>query len=126
MLKDLLPFEFHLDTVMIAGSCLWSLALYLGFSPVREWLIEKLDRWLNFAERWLYTSSEEFIRTQRLREAQNAFFASILSIFPFLITGGLCNLGVEISLGRSWAVSFGMLATILCFVYELGRHHSQT
>jgi hypothetical protein len=121
MLNDLLPFSLKLDTIAIAGSCLWSLALYLGFSSARNWIIEKLDRWFNFAERSLYTSVEEFEKTRRARESQNAFYASLFSIIPFLAVGGFCNWGIEIGLGRSWAISIGILACIACGVYELGR-----
>jgi hypothetical protein len=121
MLNDIFPFAITLDTIAIAGACLWSLALYLGFSSVREWVIEGLDRWFNFAERSLYISKEEFERTRKARESQNAFYASVFSIIPFLAIGGLCNWGIEIGLGRSWAVSMGILACIACAVYELGR-----
>ncbi|WP_315789923.1 hypothetical protein [Fischerella sp. JS2] len=121
MLTDILPFSFDLDTVAIAGASLWSLALYLGFSPVSEWIIEQLNRWFNFAERSLYTSKSEFEKTRQARESQNAFYASLFSIIPFLVIGALCNWGVELSLGRSWAISMGILACIGCGVYELGR-----
>ena len=60
MLTEILPFRFELDTIAIAGASLWSLALYLGFSPVNQWVIEQLNRWFNFAERSLYTSQTEF------------------------------------------------------------------
>jgi hypothetical protein len=121
MISEIMPFSLSLDTIAIAGSCLWSLALYLGFSSTREWIIQRLDWWFNFAERSLYTSKKEFERTRQARESQNAFYASLFSIIPFLAIGGLCNWGVEISLGRSWAVSMGVLACIACGVYELGR-----
>lgn len=88
--------------------------------------MEQLNRWFNFAERWLYTSAEEFEKTRKSREAQNAFYASICSIVPFLIIGGLCNWGVELSLGSSWAVSVGILACMGCGVYELGRRDGQS
>lgn len=121
LLADLFPVSLHLDTATVAGVALWSLALYLGFFPVGEWVAEQLVRWLNFAERSLYTSRDEFERTRRGRESQNAFYASILSILPFLVAGGLCEYGVEIGLGRSWAVSVGTIACISGGVYELGR-----
>ncbi len=122
---EIFPFRLHLDTAMIAGGSLWSLGLYLGLAKVREWITQQLNRWFNFAERWLYTSAEEFEKTRPAREAQNDFYASLLSIFPFLILGALCNWGVEISLGRSWAVSIGILACMGFGVYELGRRSSE-
>ncbi|HEY9707543.1 MAG TPA: hypothetical protein V6D48_05005 [Oculatellaceae cyanobacterium] len=126
MLTEIFPFQFALDATAIAGTSLWSLVLYLSFSSFKEWVIEQLNRWFNFAERSLYTSAEEFEKTRKAREAQNAFYASIFSIIPFLIVGGLCNWGVELSLGRSWAVSVGILACMGCGVYELGRRDGQS
>ncbi|MEH2338556.1 hypothetical protein [Nostoc sp.] len=126
MLTEILPFRFELDTIAIAGASLWSLALYLAFNPVSEWVIEQLNRWFNFAERSLYTSQSEFERTRKARESQNAFYASLFSIVPFLVIGALFNWGVEISLGRSWAISTGILACIGCGIYELGRRDGQS
>ncbi|MBE9205304.1 hypothetical protein IQ244_01910 [Nostoc sp. LEGE 06077] len=126
MLTDILPFSFEVDTVAIAGASLWSLALYLGLFPCSEWVIEQLNRWFNFAERSLYTSQTEFEKTRKARESQNAFYASLFSILPFLGIGTLCNWGVEISLGRSWAISMGILACIGCGIYELGRRDGQS
>ncbi|ERN41267.1 hypothetical protein KR51_00021570 [Rubidibacter lacunae KORDI 51-2] len=116
---DLLPFS--IERASIAGACLWAFALYLGFASLREWVTEMLDRWFNFAERWMYTSAKEFERTRAARESQNAFYASVTSIVPFLIAGVLCNIGVEYGLGRSWAVSVGILACFACGIYDLGR-----
>ncbi len=126
MLSDLLPFPFSLDKAMIAGACLWALGLYLGLSSAREWIIEGLNRWFNFAERSLYFSAKEFERTRKARESQNAFYASILSILPFLGMGGLCNWGIELGLGQSWAVSGGMLMCMACGIYELGRRSTES
>ncbi|MBF2017374.1 MAG: hypothetical protein IGS23_19650 [Rivularia sp. T60_A2020_040] len=121
MLIDILPFKFNLDTTAIAGATLWSLGLYLGFSPVSEWITEQLNRWFNFAEQFMYTSKSEFEKTRQARESQNAFYASVFSIIPFLIIGTLCNWGIEVSLGESWGISTGILACMSCGVYELGR-----
>jgi hypothetical protein len=126
MLTEIFPFSFAIDATAIAGASLWSLALYWGLSPLTEWVILQLNRWMNFAERSLYTSEAEFERTREAREAQNAFYASLLSIVPFLIAGGLCNWGVEFSLGTGWAVSMGTIACIGGGVYELGRRDGQS
>jgi hypothetical protein len=126
MLNELFPFSIAISPTTLAGMSLWSLALYLGFSPVSDWVIEQLTRWMNFAERSLYTSAEEFEKTRQGRESQNAFYASLLSIVPFLIVGGLFNWGVEVSLGRSWAISMGILACMGCGVYELGRQDGRS
>lgn len=126
MLIDILPFRFELDASALAGASLWSLALYLSLSSLKAWVIKQLNRWFNFAERSLYFSAEEFEKTRQGREAQNFFYASLLSIVPFLIIGSLCNWGVEISLGRSWAISMGILACMGCGIYELGRQDGQS
>ncbi|MBD6617743.1 hypothetical protein FNW02_18385 [Komarekiella sp. 'clone 1'] len=126
MLTEILPFSFELNTIAIAGASLWSLALYLAFSPVSEWVIKQLDRWFNFAERSLYTSQSEFEKTRKARESQNAFYASLFSIVPFLIVGALFNWGLEISLGDSWGISTGILACMGAGIYELGRRDGQS
>lgn len=125
MLDELLPFPIVFNPTVIAGATLWSLALYLGFSPISHWVMTQLNRWFNFAERSLYTSEAEFERTRKGREAQNAFYASLFSIVPFLVIGSLCNYGVELTLGQSWAISMGMLACVGCGIYELGRRDGQ-
>ena len=126
MLTEIIPFRVNLDATMIAGISLWSLALYLGLSPVGEWVMYQLNRWFNFAERSLYTSQAEFERTRKARESQNAFYASLFSIIPFIVVGIFLNWGVEVSLGRSWAISMGILASLGCGVYELGRRSEQS
>ncbi len=126
MLNEIIRDRLQLDTAAFAGACLWSLALYLSLSSLRNWIIEQLDRWFNFAEGFLYTSAKEFERTRPARESQNAFYASLLSIVPFLALGELCNWGLQISLGRSWAVSTGILATMICGIYQLGRQDSKS
>ncbi|AUB38139.1 hypothetical protein NIES4072_09580 [Nostoc commune NIES-4072] len=126
MLTEILPFRFELDTIAIAGASLWSLALYLGFSQVNEWVIEQLNRWFNFAERSLYTSQSEFEKTRKARESQNSFYASLFSIVPFLVVGALCNWVLEISLGESWGISTGILACMGAGIYELGRRDGES
>jgi len=125
MLQEIFPFRIAIDATAIAGASLWSLAFYWGFSPASEWVMEQLNRWFNFAERSLYLSEEEFEKTRPAREAQNAFYASLFSIIPFLIIGSLCNWGVELGLGKSWGISMGLIACVAGAVYELGRRDSQ-
>jgi hypothetical protein len=121
MFFDFFPFRIHIDPIWLAGISLWALALYLGFFPVSEWVTEKLGQWFNYAERSLYSSEDEYERTRDARESLNALYASVFSIVPFLLVGGLCNYGVELGLGRSWSISVGMIACIGCGIYELGR-----
>ena len=121
MIRDIFPFFFEFDRVAIAASCLWSLALYLAFTKIREWTIEQFFRWLNFADRSLYTSAEEYEETRTARESQNALYASVVSIFPFLVLGALSNWGLDVSLGDSWSISLGLMSCIAASVYALGR-----
>jgi len=126
MLTDWIPFEISINTVMLAGGCLWSLGLYLVLSSFKNTLIEQLQRWFNFAERSLYTSVEEFERTRPAREAQNSFYASIFSIIPFLVLGALCNWAIEVGLGDSWGISTGILMSISGAIYALGQQDSSS
>ncbi len=111
------------DRGAIAGTVLWALALYLGFSPLAQWVIDQINRGLNFAERSLYASEDEFERARPGWDAPNALLASLVSVGPFLGAGGLCNYGLGVSLGGSWGISLGVIACIGCGVYELGRHN---
>lgn len=114
---------FPIDTTTVAGAALWSLALYLGFSPASEWVTEYLHRWFSLAERSLYLSEKKVDQARDGRESLNALYASLLSIIPFLAVGVLCNYGIEAGLGRSWAISVGIIACMGCGVYELGRRN---
>ncbi|MGA1265242.1 MAG: hypothetical protein ACO331_15280 [Prochlorothrix sp.] len=120
------PFTLSLETATLAGVALWSLALYLGFSPVGDWIMERLHRWFDFAERSLYFSQKDYEESRDARDSWNSLSASVFSIVPFLMVGTLCNYGVEWGLGRSWAVSMGLLACMSCGIYELGRRSSET
>jgi hypothetical protein len=123
MTLDLLAFSLRLDPLVIAGVALWALLLYLSFAGFRQAVAEGLTRWFNFAERSLYISPKEFEETRAARESQNAFWASILGILPFLILGGLCYYGFVVGLGQSWAISFGLMGTIIGGIYELARRN---
>ncbi|MEA5569930.1 hypothetical protein [Calothrix sp. UHCC 0171] len=126
MLTEIFPFSFEIDKIAIAGTTLWSLALYLGLSSLSEKIIELLNRWFNFAEGFLYVSKEEFEKTRKARESQNAFYASVFSIVPFLAVGALVNWLLDLGLGGSWGISTGILACMGCGVYELGRRTAQS
>lgn len=121
-----LPLGLSINPILIAGVGLWAIALYLGFYPLSQWLMEQLSRWFNFAERSLYLSEQEFEKTRPAREAQNAFWASIFSVLPFLAIGGFCYWVLVISLGQSWALSTGLIASIGSSIYELGRRDGQS
>ena len=120
---NIIPFSFELDTIQVAGSCIWSLALYIGLDSTKKWIAYQLERWFNFAEGWMYTSTEEFEKTRGARESQNAFYASILSIFPFLILGAITNWAIEISFGgNSWAIAIGLMTCAICGLFALANN----
>lgn len=125
MLQDIFPFIFNIDPVVIAGGFLWSLALYITLTKVKNWLMEQLTRWLNFADRSLFISMEEFEDTRVAREAQNVFYASILSIIPFSILGFLSNWALDLSLGGSWSISLGILTCVIGGVFALGIQNEE-
>jgi hypothetical protein len=119
---NIIPFSFELDTVSLAGSCIWSLALYVGLDSTRNWFRNQLERWFNFAEGWLYTSTEEFEATRPARESQNAFYASILGILPFLIAGAIVNWITDLSFGgSSWAIALGLMTCAICSLFALAN-----
>ena len=120
---NIIPFSFELDTVQVAGSCIWSLALYIGLDSTKKWIAYQLERWFNFAEGWMYTSTEEFEKTRPARESQNAFYASILSIFPFLVLGAITNWAIDISFGgSSWAIAIGLMTCAICGLFALANN----
>lgn len=119
---DLIPFSFELDTVALSGSCIWSLALYIGLDSTKVWISSQLERWFNFAEGWLYTSVEEFEETRPARESQNAFYASVLSIVPFLIAGAIANWAIDISFGgSSWSIALGLMTCAISGLFALAN-----
>jgi hypothetical protein len=125
MLTELLPFAIPFNSAAIAGIALWSLALYLAFSPLSDWVTMQLNRWFNFAERSLYFSEQAFERDRQGRESQNAFLASLLSPLPFVGAGALFQYGVQLGLDQSWSLSLAMIAVMGSAIYELGRRDSQ-
>ena len=119
---DLIAFSFELDTVDLAGSCIWSLALYISLESTRNWISDRLEKWFNFAEGWLYTSAEEFEETRSARESQNAFYASIFSIIPFLVLGVVVNWAIDLSFGgNSWAIALGLMTCIFSGLFALAN-----
>ncbi|MGB5632799.1 MAG: hypothetical protein WBM44_20975 [Waterburya sp.] len=119
---NIIPFAFEIDSVSLAGSCIWSLALYIGLDSSRTWISYQLERWFNFAEGCLYTSTEEFEETRPAREAQNAFYASVLGIVPFLVAGTITNWVTDLSFGgSSWAIALGLMTCAICGLFALAN-----
>ncbi len=104
------------DPAWISGIFLWALALYLMFSPVALRLVEALERQ---ATGWL----KAFNRKNIAGPAE--LYGSVVSIVPFILAGGLCNYLLDMGLGHSWTLSFGIIACMGSGVYELGRRDGQ-
>ncbi|MEA5463443.1 hypothetical protein [Leptothoe sp. PORK10 BA2] len=104
------------DPAWISGIFLWALALYLMFSPLAVRLVGVLERqaigWLDAANRKNTAGPAEL-------------YGSVVSIVPFILAGGLCNYLLDIGLGHSWTLSFGIIACMGSGVYELGRRDGQ-
>lgn len=105
------------DPAWISGVFLWALALYLMLSPLVARLTDTLEKQ---AVGWLAASS------QQTTSGPAELYASIGSIVPFVLAGGLCNYLLDISLGHSWTLSFGLIACMVSGIYEIGRRDSQT
>lgn len=103
------------NPVWVSGVFLWALALYLMFSPLALRLVGALEQQ---AVGWLTTRKN----ASDLAE----LYASVMSIVPFILTGGLCNYLLDISMGRSWTLSVGIITCIGSGVYELGRRDGQS
>jgi hypothetical protein len=116
MLTELLPFSGSIGVGAIAGTALWTLSFYLGFSSLADRVIEQCQRWL------LRISSPPTVGAEPTPHHEvQLVLASLGSVIPFLLLGGLADYGLSISLGGSWAISTGLIACISSGVYELGR-----
>ncbi|HEY9735503.1 MAG TPA: hypothetical protein V6D06_04445 [Trichocoleus sp.] len=120
-----MPFSLSIDTAGIAGIALWSLALYLGCSPLSDRTFNRIYQWLIIASQVLDDSKPQGKPQRKPQEGATVLWASLLSVLPFLGAGALMNYGVELGLGRSWAISVGVIACVGSGVYELGRRDGQ-
>lgn len=117
-----------IDAAAIAGGALWALALYWGFSPIANRLLDQLNHWLSQAELPFRSTGSEPAPEPSHAKGDDLLtaVASLLSLVPFLVCGGLANYGLGFSLGGSWAISTGLIACMGCGIYELGRQDSST
>ncbi|URR35149.1 hypothetical protein NBE99_10940 [Thermosynechococcus sp. HN-54] len=100
--------QVSLSPIAIAGSGLWAIALYWGFYPTGQALMQRLVTWLG-------------------GEANQSaeFWAGMVGLIPFILVGTGCFILCSIGLGQSWALSLGLMATIGGAIYELGRRDGQ-
>lgn len=103
------------NPVWISGIFLWALALYLMFSPLATRLVDVLEKQ---AMGWFKGKKEPMTGAAEL-------YGSVMSIVPFVLGGVLCNYLLDISMGPSWTISFGIITCIGSGVYELGRRDGQ-
>ncbi len=87
-----------------AATALWGLGLMWGFSPLHRRLQEGWEKQLPWDP--------------------SGALASLLSLIPFLLAAAVVVALTELSLGRSWAVSWGLIACVGGGLYELGRRDS--
>lgn len=89
---------------LLVAIALWALGLYWGFSPVNDRMVDQLSQWLSFD--------------------REGALSSLLSLLVFLgVAAGIVAVTV-VSLGGSWAVSWGLIVCLSGGVYELGRRDS--
>jgi hypothetical protein len=119
ILTTFLGFSLAIDPLIVTGVSLWALTLYLSFARLRQGTMEGLMRWFDFVGR--SQSDTDLEKNHLARESQREFWASLLSIVPFLFGGGLCYYGIAAGLGQSWAISFGIMGIIVSGIYELAR-----
>lgn len=114
-----------LDPVLIAGVGLWAMTLYLALSSISDRTVTTLQHWLS-----TLASSTNSLKRRQGTDPQNisqlAFWASLLSIIPFVGAGALCYLLCVWGLGTSWAFSFGLMGALISGVYELGRRSTES
>lgn len=122
--------SLRLDPVLIAGVGLWAMTLYFVFSSVSDRTIVTLQNWLGSI---VQTTASPEKQRQYFRDQDNsqdsspvAFWASLLSIIPFVGAGAICYLFCVWGLGTSWALSFGLMGALISGVYELGRRSTES
>ena len=113
----------RIDPLIVTGISLWALTLYLTLARLRQRTVEAL---LQISIRTPSPSNADSEKVRLAREERGEFLASLLSIVPFLVGGGLCYYSFVWSLGQSWAISFGIMGVILSGIYELARTSGAT
>jgi len=110
-----------IDTATVAGISLWALALYWAFSPFGQALTDRLiQRWTGQQH-----SPEGEPSAEPSVPPYYDALASLVALVPFLAGGTTAYGTTALTLGPSWAVSFGVISCMGCGIYELGRQNSQ-
>jgi hypothetical protein len=118
--------SLRLDPVWIAGVGLWGMTLYLAFSHLSDRTAITLQNWLSSIVQATDSHEKQRQHSREQDNSQVAFWASLLSIIPFVGMGSLCYLLCVWGLGTSWAVSFGLMGALISGVYELGRRSTES
>lgn len=90
---------------LMAGVALWALGLYWGFSPFRDRLTDWISVYLTFD--------------------QEAGFSSFLSTLVFFVIALGIVVLTDVSLGNSWATSWGVIVCFSGGIYEIGRRDGE-
>jgi hypothetical protein len=115
-----------LDPVWIAGVGLWGMTLYLAFSPLSDRTVITLQNGLSSILQTTASPEKQRPYSREQDHSQVAFWASLLSVVPFVGVGALCYLLCVWGLGTSWAFSFGLMGALISGVYELGRRSTES
>lgn len=119
MVVLLLPFP--LSPGAVAGTALWAITGHLVLSSRVPSLME-----------WIYTRLSPTIPTDAEPvpgaspdQALLSLLTALISVMPLGALGALTQFGLTLSLGGSWGVSLGVIAAMVCGIYELGRRDSE-
>lgn len=122
-MSQVFPFSIDaLNTATVAGISLWALAFYWAFSPFGQTLTDRL------VHRW---TGQQAAQDNPMHNAAPETpphydaLASLVALVPFLAGGTTAYGTTALTLGPSWAVSFGVISCMGCGIYELGRQNSQ-
>ncbi len=105
----------------VAGTALWAITGYLVLSSrvpsLMEWIYARLSTTTQIGP--------EPIPEPTPDHGLFSLLAALLSVVPFVGLGALTQYGLGLTLGGSWGVSLGVIAAMVCGIYELGRRDSE-
>lgn len=107
-MTDWIKAYFSLQPGSIAGIALWAITFYLAY-------FARVQRYID----WIY---------HRLGQAPGALgsgLVSLLGVTPLVCLGILTQVGLTLTLGGSWGVSLGVIASMACAIYQLGRRDGE-
>ncbi|MFZ4640946.1 MAG: hypothetical protein ACOYMP_11180 [Nodosilinea sp.] len=121
MVGFLTPLLSHLQPGAVAGTALWAITAYLACYP-------RVQRYTDWIYRRLGPSLQDQAPESAADQSPGAAWsglASLLSVIPLVLLGALTQYGLTLTLGGSWGVSLGVIASMACGIYELGRRDGE-